>query len=806
MTANERRKCVYQTRLNKRAHTHFCLGKMRVKRTCNVTVSALSCTVHLHTHSSIREITSFRLVFLQESFFRGLYSESSDEDEDSGVEEPNVLHSEGRKRSVVSFNLSPSLGEAQSTDGEVDSYNEGHIYLPTNVRSIEETFDAWHDSFKRPESRTSMFSSGGGSSPYPLTPQIMEEDESGETQSSSSCFSAQESDISVSNNARPASRLSFVSDNSDKTLTPEPRSRVSSASSHSLVLETGSQTGSLQGGSNVSDQDTERSRDPLGADEMTRSLSSVLNFITEHGQVKGHSPPPEKFVDEPATDEQEDLPSREDVERNSLYTSNEESIVKSQRTVEQEYYLSRGEVKRNGQYTGKEEPMVESEGIVEQDDLPSRKEVEDNVTDTSKEESFVESKPVAKSNSITSIESAETEREKYDTGISEEPLPPVNEVQVNETDADKEEGKVPSINVEIMCNDDGVIDRGNALTRTSVDSAESVNEGNGESIPVEELNEELSEATEDLSNSEGTSLSVSDAVDHSGVVEGVVGEDEEKLEIQTLQEDEAKRSDSDEVDCLHCKNFAKQKKAVPIKAVDDTPKGDSSLNDEDSKQSKLLDISSENGETTSVEEHSVQKSTENESIAEETGNLGVSTSIELEHDSEHKTETSTFPISEEGDNKRETEDKENESEVQDSQGETVEDKEQDEDDDDEGGYTTEASATTLQGIRGVFGRRTQRCSTSTSVGFDVGEAESVFSEDGSEIEDKLYDLATKEGFDSFKEFLLETSGEKLLQFWLEVECGKYLEHDDERNRYNAFAVQYVTPQIPFHLMSSMKTK
>ena len=737
---------------------------------------------------------------MQDSFFRGLYSESSDEDEDSGVEEPNVFHPGGRSRSAVSFNLTPSLGEAQSTDGEAESDSEGHMYLPTNVRSIEETFDAWHESFKRPESRANLFSGGG--SPYPLTPQIMEENESADIRSSSSCYSAQESEVSVPSNARPASRLSFVSDAADKTLSPEPRSRVSSANSHTLGLETGSQTDTFQEGSNSGEQGSERSKDPLGAGEMTRSLSSALSFITEHGQVKGNSPSPEKIIDEPASDEQQDLASRVDVERNNLYTSKEEFIVKLQRTEEQDYSRSREEVKENRQSTDKEETIVEVEGIVKQEDLPSSKEVADNVTSVSVEGSIAESKPVTTSDNIeenTSIESAETEREKYDTGTSEEPLPPVNEAQVSEKDEGLRglsiEGKVPSINVEIMCSDDGAIERGTAFSTTSVDSAESVKGENSESIPVEEPQEELSEATEDLSNAEEISLPISDAVDNSGAVEGAACQKEEKQEIQTSREDVEKASVSDEGDCLHCKNVAKHMNAVPIKAVADTPKGNDSLNDEDSKQSKLLDLSSETGETTSVEEHSIQKSTENESIAEELGDRGISISIELEHDSELKAETSTFLIRQEFDsfsihdgNEEETEEKDNESEVQDSQGDMVEDRKPNEDDDDEGGYTTEASATTLQGIRGVFGKK-QRCSTAaTSVCFDAGDAESAFSEDGSEMEDKPYDLAMKEGFDSFKEFLLETSGEKLLQFWLEVECGRYLDHDEEKNRYNTFAV------------------
>lgn len=690
---------------------------------------------------------------------------------------------------MVSFNLSPSLGDAQSTDGEADSDNEGHIYLPTNVRSIEETFDAWHESFKRPESRTSMFSSGGGSSPYQLNPQILEEDESFEMQSSSSCFSAQDSDITAaSNNARPASRLSFVSDNSEKTLSPEPRSRVSSASSHSLVLETGSQTGSFQEGSNVGEQDSEKSGDPHGADEMTRSLSSVLSFITEHGQVKGNSSSPEKFIDKPTLTEQKDLTSRDDMDLDeNIFASKEESIVESEGVSEQDDLLSRELVEGSFASSSKKESIVEPEGFAEQEDLLSREEIEGNVTNTSQEESVVESKPVAMSSSIAenaSIEIAVSELDMSDTGMTKEPLQSVSEIRVdNNNEIMKnlpDEGKVPSINIEIMCADDEAVDRGIALPGATVDSADYVTEESSESVPVEELNEELSETTENFSNVEER-LSLSDAVDYSGPKEDAVSQDE-KQEVQTSQKDKVKPNGSDEEECLHCKNVAKRKNAVPILAADESPKEDDSLNEEDSKQSKLLDLSSETGETASVDEYSVQKSTENESIAEENVNQGISTSTELDHDSELKNETSTFPSREDGDNDQETADKENESEA--SQGETVEDKERDDDDDEEGGYTTEASATTLQGIRGVFGRR-QRCSTAaTSVGFDVGDAESAFSEDGSELEDRLYDLATKEGFDAFKEFLLETSGEKLLQFWLEVECGKYLERDDERCRYN----------------------
>ena len=681
---------------------------------------------------------------------------------------------------MVSFNLNPSAGDAQSTDGDGESDNDGHIYLPMNVRSIEETFDAWHESFKRPESRTSLLSSGGGNSPYQLGPRILEEeDESLETRSSSSCFSAQESDITaVSNNARPASRLSFVSDNSEKTLSPEPRSRVSSASSRSVVLETGSQTGSLQVDSNVGEQESEKSGDLHAADEMTRSLSSALSFITEHGQVRGNTPSLEKFDGEVRLAEPEDLASKDgiDLEENGSYASKVESVVVSEGISEQDVLLSREVAEESISIAGKKESVVESGGIAEREDLLSREEVGGDLTNTNKTESIVESELVGINRSI--IESAVNDLDVSDTGMSEEPVLSVSEIRVDENDERirdlSDEGKVPSINVEILCTDGQAADTGFSVSGASVDSAESVSKEASESVPCEELNEDLSERTEDFSNAEER-FSLLDAVFYSRSKEDVVSQGEEKQENKALQEEEVKPSGSDEEECLHCKNSANRKNASLIEAVEETPKEDGSFNDEDSKQSKLIDLSSETGDTVSFDEHSVQKSAEIQSITEESENLGLSKSTEQDHDAELKNETSTLPNREDGNNEQEAADKDNESEISQGNKETN-------DDDDEGGYTTEASATTLQGIRGVIGKR-QRCSTAaTSVAFDVGDAESAFSEDGSGIDDKPYDLATKEGFDAFKEFLLETSGEKLLQFWLEVECGRYLERDDERSR------------------------
>ena len=679
-----------------------------------------------------------------------------------------------RQRSVVSFNLSPSPGDAESTDEEEESEKEEHFYLPTHVRSIEETFDAWQESFKRAESRMSMLSSAA-SSPYPNTPQIMEEEESLDTQSNSTVFSAKESDSAVTNHVRPASRMSFVSENSnsEKTLSAEIRSRVSSASSVSIALETASQTGLPHEDSNSNDEDDDKSEKSFGADEMTRSLSSVVNFITEHGQITRSSHPLENFGDEPV---ESDMPSREDTEENSSVTSEKESIVETES-------IARNERKAdNVSITGSQPEQGVSASGLEKDELVLVR------------EAIGMSKNVAENSSSISVES-EQDVSFPGVGLSGEMLSPVGENCVNDIDEvitqASDEGKIPSI-VETTCTDDEEEhDKETPMNGSSIDSnseAKSINNEDSESVPIEEGNEELSEITENIS-SVGERFSPADVENSTmgGETEGQAGEPERSLK------NEEKLSSLDEAGCLHCQSISKRKDAISMKTTDGI------LSHEDIVESKILDSSREISQVALEDQRSEQKSTKNESTVDE------QTSIELDNNSELGVRGSV-PAIPEGENGQENTDKDNlsepqvsqkesepqerqegaegsqnESDPQDSQDES-EDKNKEEDEDDEGGYTTEASATTLQGIRGVFGRRPTRCSTAaTSVGFDL-EDESAFSEDGFDTEDKPYDLATKEGLDAFKEFLLETSGEKLLQFWLEAECGRYLDDEDERSR------------------------
>lgn len=650
-----------------------------------------------------------------------------------------------RRRSVVSFNLSPSLGgDEQSSEEENDRESEEHLYLPTHVRTIEETFDAWHESFTRSDSRISMFSSGAGS-PYPRTPQILEEEKEGEvtpkfmneedaleTQSSYSMSSVQESEVSVGNNFRPASRISFLSDDFEKTLNANERSTASSASSVSLAIETASQNSVVQEELNVGNENDEKS---FGADEMTRNLSSVVSFITEHGQVSRSSSTLENVDGETVSYQ---VSSKEGAEHNASSPPNESNVDVVLSTDEQNVNVP-GAVLEGGENTRMSESVVV---VMGKDDV-----------------SIIESEQNA---STLNIE------------VGEDNFSPVGDDNDEVTTQTSDGGKIPSI-VETMCSDyeDGEL----TITGTSVDTnseIKSVDEGNRESVR-EVASEKLSQANEDLEESSVNSEA-----------EGK-DKDEEKQEKEVF-------GDLSKEDCLHCRSISEGKDAVLMDGFHD------SLNDvDDSTQSKLLDPSSE--ASTMLADHCTdQKDSENESLVYQNkpAKLGgkseagaQESKLLVEEESEEKAAnkpgSTDLPISSEHCESQESQsvtEPQNAPEGENDSLEESEGKNEGNDEDDEGGYTTEASATTLQGIRGVLGRRRLTlCSTAaTSIGFDIDD-ESAFSDDGFDAEEKPYDLATKDGFEAFKQFLLDTSGEKMLQFWLEVECGRHLDDDGQKNRW-----------------------
>ena len=90
-----------------------------------------------------------------------------------------------------------------------------------------------------------------------------------------------------------------------------------------------------------------------------------------------------------------------------------------------------------------------------------------------------------------------------------------------------------------------------------------------------------------------------------------------------------------------------------------------------------------------------------------------------------------------------------------------------------------SSQYTLKGIQGILNARRRVSIAATSVGLDLDDMDGLEDDDWQEEEEKPYDLSTKEGMDELKEFLLGTNGEKLLRFWIDVECGKYVEDDSE---------------------------
>lgn len=717
-----------------------------------------------------------------------MHPESS-EDDDSGVEEAAVFHPAGRRRSVVSFNLTPSLGEAPSPDTDRDAENEGIMYLPTNVRSIEETFDAWHESFKRTESRASMFSSGDGSYRKLNTPQIMEEDEASATRSTSSCFSTKESESSASNNARPVSGLSIASDNTEKGLSPaEPSSRISSASTVSFFLENQSSFVLNQEESNACDLDSESRGDRLGADEMTRSLSSALSFITEHGKVIGNSSAPGSIIGETDLGEQEDATRKED------NTSEKDFVVEEAGIAGREGISSREEAERESVPPGEKDSVVEFEQFAEHKNSCFKEGIEENLAKTERDGYPLECESLTGSSTVENTTPDGTRSEmgmgNSESDVIKEPLTPDLGAQRKSGNEDARESldeeQVPSIDIEVTCSDEEeTLDKETALNDDAVDLNSVADSNSGENCGSVAARVELSLNTEDIFIIK-EKASVSNAPDYTGQVDDNLGGNDEKRNSSTTQSDEGKPTVSDE-DCLHCKN-AKRKDVSPTLGMDASLGERSTSSKEELKKVNLSNVGSDPGEIGSVDEYSGHRSAQSGSIAEEISNTGISALSEVDADSENNNKETSFQGRENDDTEMAT--GEIESKKQDLQGEEPspgkdsddDDDDDDREDDDEAGYTTEASATTLQGIRGIFGSRRRSSLAATSVGFDAGD-DSMFSDDGSELDDKPYDLATKEGFDMFREFLLETSGEKLLQFWLEVECGKYLENEDERNRY-----------------------
>ncbi|XP_032220371.2 uncharacterized protein LOC5519668 isoform X2 [Nematostella vectensis] len=118
----------------------------------------------------------------------------------TGEEEFNDIRSGSqlsRQRSVVSFNLGSPEREYSAGSRNADS---------PHIRSIEETFGAWQDSFRQADSRASLYNYADAS--LMSAPEIREP----ESESCSESSEFDNNDLGLKDEGRPQSRMSYLSD------------------------------------------------------------------------------------------------------------------------------------------------------------------------------------------------------------------------------------------------------------------------------------------------------------------------------------------------------------------------------------------------------------------------------------------------------------------------------------------------------------------------------------------------------------------------------------------------------------------
>lgn len=682
--------------------------------------------------------TYYFIALLQDSFFREL---PPDEDDDVGVEEPAGLFSKTRCRSGVSFDLSPSIEDRQSSTDEAeasDSQSEDHCYLPTHVRSIEETFDAWQQSFTGlPGSRASVFSSRASSPNQQMLEEEEEEKEEDEevgekeeeeevdVQLSSTEFSAQETDVAVSH-TRPTSRISILSDLStpQRRLNTEIISRASSANTVSFREDTIDQIGSDNAEKFNAEATADKSDKSIGAAEMTRSLSSAVSFISEHGQIPRNSLLLEYVCDKPSYDYSKQNTPGQTEQMDGDSAGKKEDELQSKSTESKQTISSTSTSMKMCEYKTETSTGNETDG----NSSPSQKNVISTCDQLNEDQGI--------SNGEKQI------NDKDDEGAIS------CNVQTVFTDGGKEQNKAGPGPNQLCTVENDLIDK-EYKDRISANSVE---------------NDGTHTGTQENFSIEKTQLYI-----------GV-----ERLSGETEAEEQLTNGLSGEIQCL-CSDRQS-------KSPDCSVGGPVTLLE--SMEPIPLLSNSENAEPVFCGYNELKN-------AESEGTLSGRSLEEIErpHFHTHTLENSLSMLTENNQKgKEESLSTEIEpSNFQDEQEELASNgahgrpasmgKKQEDEVEDEGACFTEASGPTLQGLRGVFGPKLTRCSTAaTSTGFDLDD-ESAFSEDGIDAKQKPSDLATKEAFDAFKEFLLDTSGEKLLQFWLEVESGRFLDDEDERSKY-----------------------
>ena len=567
------------------------------------------------------------------------------------------------------------MGGTGSTDDESEFDDE--FYLSPHFRSVEETLDAWHESFTRPGSR--------------LTPlPSREEDDVWDSRSSSSCFSAQESGTNGTNSVRPVSRLSFVSDSSDRGFTAAVGSRLSSASSTEHTRDIGSRDAFRHDNTVISSEQHH--------EDTVRVTTSALSFAVEHIEVKNASSPPVKSDDDAIAER-----------RDQFLTREVESVAELDRDAIERRPLGNELIEA---LEGAESAWGADDELMHYLPNPNKDGGENNLISK-------ECRPkVPHITETTFVDDNETLNGKSSLIYITVQSPAVNQ---NDEDFTATEYEIMSHNQR-----------------------------------VEEVSEKLSKVTEEFcSLKDGKSLS-------ERVEEEFVPSEKTIIEDQMKKEEKMWCCSWNEKNMADCSHFQSRKTY---------------------QEGNILECSEGSSENVPIANHLMerQKSRETsrqvESVSEKDECNTIDTAFENWDVREVAEDFAPVKLTSDASGEVTSGKKGDEHCATSSADRKVEDR----GGDDEGGYTTEASANSLQGIRGIFSGRRRESTVATSVALDIDE-ESAYSDDASEVEKKPYDLSTKSAFDAFKTFVLGTSAEKLLQFWLEVECGRNLASDLDKAR------------------------
>lgn len=693
-------------------------------------------------------------------------------DQESGVEDA-CDEEQGRKRSAVSFNLR-KMREGGAKDEDFDSDEN---FYPRHFRSIEDTFDVWRDCYRRADSRASAYSSAGVSStPLPCTPELTrsEPDDGEDTQSLASGLSVRETETSTKD--KPACSP-FEGEVSDGQHTA---SMANDAESHNL------DAGLTAVVSFLTERDEDRAD---SAEETTGNLPSIQSCsegVKDTSGANQNDLPsknmnsfPETALSVLGSEAKVAIKDKGEASQSALYSkkgnispetdlsvpaSDEEAVQNFSETINDEYDASQSNIpSKKEQYLTKAHVSI-----------PDTKNevVQRSVEDMNDEGNGSQSDPFSKKEHLSAESDLTIPANEEEAGGSGERCPGAEETEGYLAEAvpptaaasPSETTEVESIGNELLKEEAVLVGPGESHDRGG-ETTESHLAGTGSSRAAATLSEtaEVDSIRSEPRDEEATACGEKS---HDG--------GREAIETHTAGTDSltvaSTRSETTESDNLDVERILEGDEISTVCSDDGSLATKVSLRGNEflhTAVDQLLE-SETSSQKSREENHTTAVNNGKDSwdskesfleVVQQVGNASKYDAIE-----------SIMPKETGSEEDQETADILTETHVAlDNEG---------------GGDVTDtdtrASVVSLQGIRGIFSARPS--TVNTSVAFDQDD-DSLFSEDGPNDDEHLYDLSTRHGLDNFKTFLLETSGENYIKFWLEIECGKYLESDEEKTRY-----------------------